>query len=780
MIFFDNDEKDDLRPKVFDSAEIARARKAVGEYLALSARERRQTDLPSVWKLPLDQSVTDALARWSKGRCAFCERHDVQLAPYRFRPPGYAEPMAPPIGKDAYIALCFAWSNFFPICPDCRPDKPSYFPVRGPRAKVGVARDPGLRLSENATLYFPGEVEEPALKFSVAVTGELMPSGYKAAETVAHFKLNRPELVEQREESLRRFIQEFEKYVGASEQEWLERLTGEPFAGAHYLFLRRLAKVVGEFGTVPRPRKLTPAGLQEVLLRWRERINLVQAFRTAIDTVRYEDEIAAARSLRPKRVNAPASSTLDARIAKVEIKTYKSLEKIEFELPAELARLPDQAEELSGSPPEAPCLLILGENATGKSSILEAIALACLSPDELYLLELKPTRLILNPQFMGTEREQLLDSEIRVTFHDGRMRRFSLNARPGARDPWHHSAEDEEDEGGPLVFAYGAHRLYGAKGARSERHFGTLFRNDLQLPNPEDWLRRLATKNPDALDEVVSALRYIIRIDGEFESIDFPTNTSVQPAPGMIRVRKYRPDGEAFVVSQPLSSVSSGYRAILAVVCDVFEGLFKRVGGKPREARMARAIVLIDEIEAHLHPRWKLQVIAGLRRALPRATFIVTSHDPLCLRGMYDGEVMALNRYQNVTGEGLELAERVEKIGAFTNVEKMTIEQLLTSDLFQLLSTDDRKTETEFARVADLLAEEDGRQLDPTEALTLERFRSEIGDALPFGRGEIPMLVQEAVAEFLRDRRQLSAEQASGARLRAKQAIKSHLKALLA
>src|SRR3546814_20575292 len=60
----------------------------------------------------------------------------------------------------------------------------------------------------------------------------------------------------------------------------------------------------------------------------------------------------------------------------------------------------------------------------------------------------------------------------------------------------------------------------------------------------------------------------------------------------------------------------------------------------------ARALVLVDEIEAHLHPRWKLRIMKGLREALPNVTFIVTTHDPLCLRGLGANEVMVLRRIQ--------------------------------------------------------------------------------------------------------------------------------------
>src|SRR3546814_15479912 len=103
----------------------------------------------------------------------------------------------------------------------------------------------------------------------------------------------------------------------------------------------------------------------------------------------------------------------------------------------------------------------------------------------------------------------------------------------------------------------------------------------------------------------------------------------------------------------------------------------------------ARALVLVDEIEAHLHPRWKLRIMKGLREALPNVTFIVTTHDPLCLRGLGANEVMVLRRIQqDVRPNSEDLPYVVDSLIKIPSIDSLTIEQLLTSDLFQLFSTD--------------------------------------------------------------------------------------------
>jgi hypothetical protein len=170
-------------------------------------------------------------------------------------------------------------------------------------------------------------------------------------------------------------------------------------------------------------------------------------------------------------------------------------------------------------------------------------------------------------------------------------------------------------------------------------------------------------------------------------------------------------------------------------------------------------VVLIDEVEAHLHPRWKMQIMGGLRRALPAMTFIVTTHDPLCLRGMYNGEVRVMQRIlrDNIRSESGS-PQRVETLTELPDITKLRVDQLLTSDFFQLASTDEPRLDRLIAQIADLLAKrEQGKELTEEESEVIRTFECDIANAMPVGTSEAHRLVQEAVAEYLRERRQVSA-----------------------
>lgn len=767
MIFFDRDAMESFRPKSLDESRLRSVQNTIDGHMRLPAKRRAQTDVPLVWKTPFEDDVLAALAAGSDNFCAFCVSK-APLSVYRFRPPAYADPEKPIEGKESYLWLAFNWLNLFPICAQCRPSNPNYFPVSGERDGYSTTQN-----LEKADLIFPGELTQPHRYFSITQSGSFIGITKRANATIDHFQLNAPEKVSARGASL----QETLARVRQTGWEWLAvDETAQTSQGPLYLYLRRIAeKMIRQQG---RRKPLTVDKIYHTMARLSRHENYGAWLSIALSKISDEDAEGDSSVGVPKAEAPPKLPSL--RLARVALTTYKSLENVSFDIDSKLseatiARLHAKAAETSIIP-QAPCMLILGENATGKSSILEAIALALIPTDQRERLELDTTNLTLNPEYMGAPSALPVPrSDIEVTFHpevEGappHLVGLKIDGSVNAKTPFEESGDHATPV--PPVFAYGAHRLYSEKKRRSSlRHIETLFHNDRQLPKPETWLCKL---NSHDLDQVASALRHIIQIDGDFHTIEIDkANNQCK-----INVEKTRPDGSHYTVPQRMDIVSSGYRAVFALVCDVLEGLMKHVNGDVAAARDTPAIVLIDEIEAHLHPRWKLQVITGLRRALPKVTFIITSHDPLCVRGMYNGEVVALNRYQNTKKEGLGMPERVEPVEGFENVETLTIEQLLTSELFQLLSTDNPEMDRSLAHAADVLSQ--GRSgTDPALGVMDEMDRI-LTTALPYGQTELARVVQEAVAEYLAERRDRDHDTNDAARKEAKEQIKRRLRELI-
>ncbi|EOT3914455.1 hypothetical protein ACLAGL_004864, partial [Escherichia coli] len=103
-------------------------------------------------------------------------------------------------------------------------------------------------------------------------------------------------------------------------------------------------------------------------------------------------------------------------------------------------------------------------------------------------------------------------------------------------------------------------------------------------------------------------------------------------------------------------------------------------------------------------------------------------------------------------------SQRVETLTELPDITKLRVDQLLTSDFFQLDSTDEPRLDRLIAQVADLLAKrEQGEDLTAEESEVIGTFECDIASAMPVGTSEAHRLVQEAVAEYLQERRQATA-----------------------
>jgi predicted ATP-binding protein involved in virulence len=95
----------------------------------------------------------------------------------------------------------------------------------------------------------------------------------------------------------------------------------------------------------------------------------------------------------------------------------------------------------------------------------------------------------------------------------------------------------------------------------------------------------------------------------------------------------------------PFRLLSEGYRNMLAMVADIAH---RAATLNPQLEQDAAAetpgIVLIDELDLHLHPKWQYRVVEDLRRAFPRMQFIATTHSPIIVQSLRPGELIDLHR----------------------------------------------------------------------------------------------------------------------------------------
>lgn len=96
---------------------------------------------------------------------------------------------------------------------------------------------------------------------------------------------------------------------------------------------------------------------------------------------------------------------------------------------------------------------------------------------------------------------------------------------------------------------------------------------------------------------------------------------------------------------ESLERLSDGYRSMVAMVADIaWRASVLNPHLQERAARETEGVVLIDELELHLHPSWQWEVLPALRRAFPRIQLIATTHSPQVLSSAQPDQVRLLSR----------------------------------------------------------------------------------------------------------------------------------------
>ena len=130
----------------------------------------------------------------------------------------------------------------------------------------------------------------------------------------------------------------------------------------------------------------------------------------------------------------------------------------------------------------------------------------------------------------------------------------------------------------------------------------------------------------------------------------------------------------------PLEQLSDGERGVLAMVLDLTRRLAQANPAMENPTEEAEAVVLIDEIELHLHPEWQRRIVENLTKTFPKCQFIATTHSPQVIGEvphdrihiMSDGEV-----YSPTHSFGVDSSRVLEEI-MDTNPRTKKVKDLLS------------------------------------------------------------------------------------------------------
>ena len=124
-------------------------------------------------------------------------------------------------------------------------------------------------------------------------------------------------------------------------------------------------------------------------------------------------------------------------------------------------------------------------------------------------------------------------------------------------------------------------------------------------------------------------------------------------------------NGDALLTFEYLSD---GQKAMIAMVADLgIRCLILNAGIFGDESIIkSSGVVLIDEIDLHIHPKWQKEIIQNLRRAIPRIQFIITTHSPFVIQALEAGELVEWEqdrKFGMYVNQSLEdIAENVQDV----------------------------------------------------------------------------------------------------------------------
>lgn len=287
------------------------------------------------------------------------------------------------------------------------------------------------------------------------------------------------------------------------------------------------------------------------------------------------------------------------------------------------------------------------------------------------------------------------------------IRPDSITERPGSAAMVYH--------------AYGAGRRL-ARGAlvegREDDPVGTLFDEHAQLRNAEEWLLQLhyaslqPSKDQKRREERLEQVKVLLTGGLLIEVDDIRFITAPDPRP-VSHVEFQTPYGWV-----PLRRLGYGYQTLIAWVVDFASRMVERYPDSPNPLHEP-AIVVVDEIDLHLHPAWQRKLTTFLSDRFPNTQFIATAHSPLTVQAAEGANLAVLKR----------VGDHVEIVNDVDDIRNWRLDQIVTSDLFDLPSASPPRVERLFEEKRELLAK---AKLSKADRQRLKTLQDEI-DTLPVG-----------------------------------------------
>ncbi|MEQ8462555.1 AAA family ATPase [Coleofasciculus sp. E1-EBD-02] len=305
--------------------------------------------------------------------------------------------------------------------------------------------------------------------------------------------------------------------------------------------------------------------------------------------------------------------------------------------------------------------VIIGDNGSGKSSLLRSVALALVGPTEAVALRQNWNDWLTQEQKEGTIRLDLsYDSDFDKFSGRGRLmvnyllpvrlmilqQRNDVIIKPNKVDDFDPTRCIWGGKSGWFSAGFGPFRRFRGGDKDYDKLFYSnpklaahlsLFGEDVALTECLQWLQDLQFKKLEGDPE-----------GNLIDSVKEFVNQS-KFLPHQARLEHVSSKGVEFVDGNgcrlPVEELSDGYRSILSLTFELIRQLTRVYGYEsifdPNDKTkiIPPGVVLIDEIDAHLHPTWQRRIGIWFREHFPNLQFIVTTHSPLICQAATVGKL---------------------------------------------------------------------------------------------------------------------------------------------
>ena len=381
--------------------------------------------------------------------------------------------------------------------------------------------------------------------------------------------------------------------------------------------------------------------------------------------------------------------------------------------------------------------VLIGDNGTGKSAILDALAIGVgsfllginsinsrdISDDDIRRIirldTIPPTSEKILPVVVSCEgcfediAKMSWARELRVV--DGRTTRTGakeiISYAKQLQDKVRIQKQDRDKIILPVISYYGTNRLWTAKKDDKPRLPSS------QLEGYKNWL---AGSNINILTRWFRTLEWaIIQYERDTEPNSISLVSSVRLTMSTVKEAvmsciedwqdvKYDVLLDELIATSkdgrtlPFRMLSDGVRNMIGMVADI---AYRCITLNPllsvEAARLTPGIVLIDEIDLHLHPNWQRRVVDDLKRTFPKIQFFATTHSPFIIQSLHPNELIDLdNRDGEYYNKSIEdIAEDVMGVDLPQQSERWKSMMQAAEEYYRVLEQADNASEEEVARL---------------------------------------------------------------------------------